>query len=133
VSNFDFLKFYALESSKSSPFYFSTLSVRKCFYRNFMSPAHCKDMRIITLLEVIREYAIEQLEVMGDEDLYQRRHAEYYAELAEEAERVGQGQGSGEAHLDQESGNGRAALHWANARGDVALGLGWLRGLDCSG
>jgi tetratricopeptide (TPR) repeat protein len=75
------------------------------------------------LLEVIREYAVEQLRAGGGEDLYQRRHAEYYAALAEEAERVGPGQGSREAHLEQESANGRAALHWANARGEVALGL----------
>jgi predicted ATPase len=75
------------------------------------------------MLEVIREYAVEQLRAGGEEDLYQRRHAEYYAALVEEAERVGPGQGSREAHLDQESANGRAALHWANARGEVALGL----------
>ena len=52
------------------------------------------------MLEVIREYAVEQLRVAGEEDLYQRRHAEYYAELAEEAERVGPAQGSREARLD---------------------------------
>ena len=75
------------------------------------------------LLEVIREYAVEQMRAGGEEDLYQRRHAEYYAALAEEAERVGPGQGSREAHLEQESANGRAALHWAYERGEVALGL----------
>ena len=75
------------------------------------------------MLEVIREYAVEQLRAGGEEDLYQRRHAEYYAELAEEAERVGPSQGSREAHLEQESANGRAALHWAYERGEVALGL----------
>src|SRR6266487_2990140 len=75
------------------------------------------------LLEVIREYALEQLRAGGEENLYQRRHAEYYAALAEEAERVGPGQGSREAHLEQESANGRAALHWAYERGEVALGL----------
>jgi tetratricopeptide (TPR) repeat protein len=75
------------------------------------------------LLEVIREYALEQLRVMGEEDLCRRRHAEYYAELAEEAERFGAGQGSREAHLEQETANGRAALHWADERGEVALGL----------
>ena len=75
------------------------------------------------LLEVIREYALEQLRIMGEEDLYRRRHAEYYAELAEEAERAGPGQGSREAHLVQETANGRAALHWADERGEAALGL----------
>src|SRR5215831_3409249 len=36
------------------------------------------------LLEVIREYAVEQLRAVGEEEDYQRRHAEYYAALAEE-------------------------------------------------
>jgi tetratricopeptide (TPR) repeat protein len=75
------------------------------------------------LLEVIREYALEQLRIMGEEDLYRRRHAEYYAELAEEAERAGPGQGSREAHLERESANGRAALDFAYERGEVTLGL----------
>jgi predicted ATPase/DNA-binding XRE family transcriptional regulator len=75
------------------------------------------------MLEVIREYGVEQLRAAGEEDLYQRRHAEYYAELAEEAERVGPSQGSREVHLDQESANGRAALHWSYEREEVALGL----------
>jgi predicted ATPase/DNA-binding XRE family transcriptional regulator len=75
------------------------------------------------MLEVIREYALEQLRVMGDEDLYRSRHAKYYAELAEEAERAGPGQGSREVHLVQETANGRTALHWADERGEVALGL----------
>jgi predicted ATPase/DNA-binding XRE family transcriptional regulator len=75
------------------------------------------------MLEVIREYALEQLRVMGEEDLYRRRHAEYYAELAEEAERTRPGQGSREAHLVQETANGRAALDFAYERGEVTLGL----------
>lgn len=75
------------------------------------------------LLEVIREYAAEQLRTAGEEEYYQRRHAEYYAALAEEAERMGSGQGSREAHLERESANGRAALYWAYERGEVTLGL----------
>jgi predicted ATPase/DNA-binding XRE family transcriptional regulator len=76
-----------------------------------------------SMLEVIREYAAEQLRAAGEEEDYQRRHAEYYAALAEEAERSGSGQGSREAHLERESANGRAALHWAYERGEVTLGL----------
>jgi predicted ATPase/DNA-binding XRE family transcriptional regulator len=75
------------------------------------------------LLEVIREYAAEQLRVAGEEDSYQRRHAEYYAGLAEEAERIGSGQGRREAHLEGESANGCAALRWAYERSEVTLGL----------
>ncbi len=76
-----------------------------------------------SMLEVIREYALEQLRIMGEEDLYRSRHAKYYAGLAEEAERMRPGQGSREAHLVQETANGRAALHWAYERGEVTLGL----------
>jgi predicted ATPase/DNA-binding XRE family transcriptional regulator len=88
-----------------------------------MEPTGEESMPRYRMLEVIREYALEQMRVMGGEDLYQRRHAEYYAALAEEAERTRPGQGSREAHLLQETANGRAALHWAYERGEVALGL----------
>ncbi len=75
------------------------------------------------LLEVIREYALEQLRATGEEEDVKLRHAEYYATLAEEAERMGAGQGSREAHLEREAANGRAALDFAYARGEVTLGL----------
>src|SRR5215470_6089258 len=75
------------------------------------------------LLEVIREYAAEQLRAAGEEEDLKRRHAEYYAALAEEAERMGAGQGSREAHLEREAANGRAALDFAYERGEVTLGL----------
>jgi len=75
------------------------------------------------LLEVIREYAVEQLRATGEEEDLKLRHAEYYAALAEEAERMGAGQGSREAHLERESANGRAALDFAYERGEGTLGL----------
>ncbi len=75
------------------------------------------------LLEVIREYAVEQLRAAGEEEDAKLRHAEYYAALAEEAERFGSGQGSREAHLERESANGRAALDFAYERGEGTLGL----------
>jgi predicted ATPase/DNA-binding XRE family transcriptional regulator len=76
-----------------------------------------------SMLEVIREYAGEQLRAAGEEEDLKLRHAEYYAALAEEAERMGSGQGSREAHLEWESVNGRAALHWVYERGEGTLGL----------
>src|SRR5262249_10640639 len=75
------------------------------------------------LLEVIREYAAEQLRAAGEEEDYHRRHAEYYAALAEEADYRGAGQGRRGGHLERESANGRVALHWAYERGEVTLGL----------
>ena len=75
------------------------------------------------MLGVIREYAAEQLRSAGEEEDYKRLHAEYYAALAEEAQRIGSGQGSREAYLEREAANGRAALYWAYERGEVTLGL----------
>jgi predicted ATPase len=62
------------------------------------------------LLEVIREYAAEQLRTAGEEEYYQRRHAEYYAALAEEPERIGSGPGSREARLETDSANRRGRM-----------------------
>ncbi|MEO8287218.1 MAG: tetratricopeptide repeat protein [Chloroflexota bacterium] len=76
-----------------------------------------------SMLEVIREYAWEQLRAEAESEYYQRRHAAYYADMAEEAERLGSGQGSREAHLERESANGRAALQWTYERGELTLGL----------
>ena len=76
-----------------------------------------------SMLEVICEYTGEQLRKAGEEDDYQRCHSEYYATMAEDAERKGSGQGTREAHLELESANGRAALNWAYERGEVTLGL----------
>ncbi len=75
------------------------------------------------MLQVIREYALEQLRAAGEEEKYQRRHAEYYVELAEEAVRLGPAQGTREERLEQEFPNAREALYWAYERREVALGL----------
>jgi tetratricopeptide (TPR) repeat protein len=75
------------------------------------------------MLAVMREYASEQLRAAGEEERYQQRHARYYADLAEEAERFSPGKGTREMQLEQESANGRAALHWAAAQGETPLGL----------
>jgi len=88
-----------------------------------MEPMGEEGMPRYRLLEVIHEYALEQLRVMGEEDLYRERHAEYYAALAEEVGRIEPGQGSREAHLLLETANGRSALDWAYEQGEVALGL----------
>jgi predicted ATPase/class 3 adenylate cyclase len=71
----------------------------------------------IGMLETIREYALERLEQAGDLDDARRRHAEYYAGVAELAD--GQLCGSGPEHLaaldrlEAEHANLRAALAWS--------------------
>jgi predicted ATPase len=67
-----------------------------------------------TMLETVREYALERLEESGELDRLCRRHAGYFLELAEE-ERASQGplQGAWLDRLETEHDNLRAALAWS--------------------
>jgi len=71
----------------------------------------------VGMLETIREYALERLERAGDAGDARRRHAQYYAGVAERADE--QLRGSGPAHLaaldrlEAEHANLRAALAWS--------------------
>jgi predicted ATPase/class 3 adenylate cyclase len=79
------------------------------------------------LLETVRQYAQEQLEVTGESAVMRQRHAEHYVTLVEEAgpHLRGRDQLSWAARLKPELDNLRAALAWAvdNDRPDLALGL----------
>lgn len=73
------------------------------------------------LLEMIREFAHEQLEASGEWDILCRHHADYYAELADRAEpelRLAN-QKYWFHVLETEIANMRAALEWSLERGDV--------------
>jgi predicted ATPase len=71
----------------------------------------------VGMLETIREYALDRLEQAGDLEDARRRHAEYYAGIAERADE--QLRGSGPEHLaaldrlEAEHDNLRAALAWS--------------------
>ncbi|MGO8956869.1 MAG: ATP-binding protein [Streptosporangiaceae bacterium] len=88
----------------------------------------------VGMLETVREYALERLVVAGELDETRRRHAEYFADVAERA----RSQLGGPAYLgalgrlEAENGNLRAALAWSldmRARGladgseRIAIGL----------
>lgn len=75
-----------------------------------------------TMLETIREYALERLKAKGELAIMQRRHAEYFATWAEQAEMQlhGPDQVVWLARLEQEMGNLRVALTWLLATGQVA-------------
>jgi predicted ATPase/DNA-binding SARP family transcriptional activator len=64
----------------------------------------------LRMLETIREYATERLELEGDEDTFRRRHAEHFLELVESDALPNQA--SWLAKLDDERDNLRAALAW---------------------
>ncbi len=79
-----------------------------------------------TMLETIREYALERLAAGGESNVVQRRHAAYFLALAERAEPEFQGsdQSTWLARLEADHDNLRAALSWCTGEGrDVELGL----------
>jgi predicted ATPase len=67
------------------------------------------------MLETLREYALEQLEISGRSGSAQQRHAHYFMQLAEKAApRLTVGQvGEWPKRLEDEHDNLRAALAWA--------------------
>jgi predicted ATPase/transcriptional regulator with XRE-family HTH domain len=77
-----------------------------------------------TMLEILREYGMEQLEQQRELEDTQRRHAEYMLALARQAEPElkGPDQATWLARLEHEHGNLRAALHWAKEH-DIRAGL----------
>jgi predicted ATPase/class 3 adenylate cyclase len=77
-----------------------------------------------TMLETIREYALDQLEAHGEAANLRDRHAQHFLTLAERAESEWEGQHSTWIErLDSDYDNLRAALTWASASGHVELEL----------
>jgi predicted ATPase len=94
------------------------------------SLVRCEDARPagdsrIVMLETIREYATERLELSGEGVLLRQRHANYFVALAEEAEPeiLGVDQIAWLQRLEDERDNFRAALGWSLERPDTELAL----------
>ena len=86
-------------------------------------PARTEQGRL-SMLETIREYALEQLEQHGEAEAARRAHAHYFLALAEQAESQMSGprQPDWLERLEQEHDNLRVALGWAVTGGDWELG-----------
>ena len=69
----------------------------------------------VVALDAVRAFAFEQLELRGEVEEFQRRHAEYFAGLAEEAQQwlTGPDLVHGLHVLEDEHANFRAAIQWA--------------------
>ena len=80
----------------------------------------------LRMLETIREYAAERLELEGDADAVRRRHAEHFLELVESD---ASNQASWLARLGEERDNLRAALSWCLEAGEAGLALQLTAGL----
>jgi predicted ATPase/class 3 adenylate cyclase len=78
-----------------------------------------------TMLETIREFAIERLASSGEEGELRRRHAEHFLDLAEEAEPhlTRQDSRAWLARLKGEHDNLRADLDWVELREEAEIGL----------
>ena len=78
-----------------------------------------------TLLETVREYALDRLTKSGEWESIQRQHAQFYIGLAEEAEQhlYGREQRLWLERLDREAPNLWAALRWVLASKEVVLAL----------
>ena len=77
------------------------------------------------MLESVREFALERLRESGDEDDVQRRHAEFFLQLAESAHLSAETVDLGQRHdlAIPEQDNLRGAIDQALERGDALLGL----------
>ncbi len=75
-----------------------------------------------TMLQIIREYALEKLTESGELSDVARRHADYFADFAERAESEVRGPGQRVAldRLEEEHGNLRAAMSGMLERGEPA-------------
>jgi predicted ATPase/DNA-binding SARP family transcriptional activator/DNA-binding CsgD family transcriptional regulator len=77
------------------------------------------------MLEPTRQYALERLEMSGEEEAVRRQHAAFFIALAEEAEPelTGSQQKLWLDRLEAEHENMRAALSWLLETGEAELGL----------
>lgn len=77
------------------------------------------------MLETIREYALERLQASADWEATRRAHAHFFLALAERAEPqlTGPEQKAWCDQLAKEHENFRAVFNWAQATGEVNLGL----------
>lgn len=78
-----------------------------------------------SILESLREFGLKQLATTGELETIQRRHAAYFAALAQQAEahRHGNQQSSWLETLEREHANLQGALGWCLDGGGVVLGL----------
>jgi predicted ATPase len=78
-----------------------------------------------TMLETIREYAVDRLDDQGDAPELRSRHADFFLALAEQAqiELRGPGRGSWFVRLELETGNFRSAISSSLTQGRINVAL----------
>jgi predicted ATPase/DNA-binding CsgD family transcriptional regulator len=81
-----------------------------------------------TMLDMVRQYAVEQLEASGEADATRTRHAHYFTTLATQADRASCGPEGiiWSRRCQDELRNLRAALEWNTGSGDDSAAARWL-------
>lgn len=99
--------------------------VNKSLMRQMPNVGHENSDTRFSMLEIIREFGLEQLEQSGERDMVREEHARFFVALAEKAEPELAGPREAEwlERLDAEQDNMRAVLEWANERGEAELAL----------
>jgi predicted ATPase/class 3 adenylate cyclase len=84
-----------------------------------------REVERFSMLETIREYAVERLEESGEAEELRRRHAQHFTALAEasEAEDLGPGQVPLRERFRTDWDNIRAVMRWALESGEIEAGL----------
>jgi predicted ATPase/DNA-binding XRE family transcriptional regulator len=75
------------------------------------------------MLETLHHYALERLHASGEAEAVKRRHAAYYAQLADLLVQIGPEQDARHRRLERDVPNIRAALEWARDRRETGIGL----------
>jgi predicted ATPase/class 3 adenylate cyclase len=83
------------------------------------------DVSRYRLLEMLRQFAADRLDSSGEADEVKRRHAEYFALFAEEAEPNLRGEREKECRdrVELELGNLRVAMDWSVRTGEPEFGM----------
>jgi predicted ATPase len=76
-----------------------------------------------SMLETIREFALEQLEGCGEAEETHRRHAGFFLALAESTSSAAEADYGGDYNLPADQDNFRAAIDWSLATGEIEQGL----------
>jgi ATP/maltotriose-dependent transcriptional regulator MalT len=77
------------------------------------------------MLETVREFAEERLEMMGEAHVVRRRHAAWFLDLARQSERFiwSEHQAAWLERVERAHDNVRSALHWCLSGGDEETGV----------
>jgi predicted ATPase/DNA-binding SARP family transcriptional activator len=97
--------------------------------QSLLNPIKGETSTRFTMLETIREYALELLADRGELDETLRRHAEHFAELVSAPEPTGRAQRERLTAIDEDIDNFRAAMDWAEEADDQTLALRLATGL----